>query len=120
MKAAVPVKFSALNAPLGTRLKSSECLLIVDADTMEYKIMINPLMVFQGLQKLENLILELSEEDVGVVLAENCESSLSKSLGGKGIQVIAGMHGSALDAVQKFKTLCMSDTIVMPVEEIMR
>jgi 4-hydroxy-3-methylbut-2-en-1-yl diphosphate synthase IspG/GcpE len=120
MNVAVTVKFSALNAPSVTRLKYSEWLLIVDADTMEYKIMINPLMIFQEPQKVENLILELSEEDVGVILAENCESSLSKSLGTKGIQVIEGMHGSALNEVQKLKEMCMADTIVMPVEKIVR
>ena len=118
MKVAVTVEFSALNAPLGSQLKCSECLLIIDPDTMEYKIMINPLMVFQGHQRLENLVLELLEEYVGIILAEDCESTLSEYLGTKGIKVLEGMHGSACNAVQKFKEMCMADTIIMPVEGI--
>ncbi len=118
MKVAVTVKFSALNAPLGTKLKCSECLLIVDPDTMEYKMMINPLMVFQGPQRLENLVLELSEEGVGIILSEDCESTLSESLGTKGIQVIDGMHGSARNAIQKFKEMCMANTIITPAKSI--
>lgn len=48
MRVAVTSTLSSLDAPVGAELRHSRYLLIVDIHSMDYKVMINPVMVVNG------------------------------------------------------------------------
>jgi predicted Fe-Mo cluster-binding NifX family protein len=124
MKVAVTSTLPSFDASVGTKLHSSKYLLIIDTelivnpDTVEYKVMMNPVMMVSGPAKWKLFSQELFQEDVQVLLSGDCNSEVAKSLGHVGIQVIKGMSGSVRSVVKQFKEMCMADTIIMPVEDI--
>ena len=124
MKVAVTSTHPTLDAPMGTKLHCSKYLLIIDSelivnpDTIEYKVMRNPVMVVSGPAMWKLFTQELLQQDVRIILVGDYNSNASKSLRRAGIQVIGGMDGSVSSAVKQFKEMCIADTIVMPVEGI--
>ncbi len=118
MKIAVTSTFPSIYARVGAKLPSSDYLLIIDIDTMEYEAMMNPLLALSGPAMWKLFVQELLQEDVRIILSGDCNSNVSKSLGRAGLQIIGGMSGSVCSAVKQFKEMCMADTIIMPVEDI--
>ncbi len=124
MKIAVTSTHPTLDTPVGTKLHSSKYLLIidpeliVDPDTIEYKIMMNPVMMVSGPAMWELFTQELLQEDVQILLSGDCNSNATESLAHAGIQIIGGMSGSVRSAIKQFSEMCMADTIIMPVEDI--
>ncbi len=116
MKIAIPSTLPTLDACVGVQFHRSKYLLIIDFNTMEYKAVTNPLLLLSGPAAGKLFAMQLSEENVAIVFAGNCNSSILKSLGSVGIQVIVGMSGSVRRALEHFKEMCMADTIIMPVE----
>jgi predicted Fe-Mo cluster-binding NifX family protein len=122
MKVAVTSTLPSFDALVGTELHSSKYLLIIDPelifnhDTIEYKVMMNPVMMVSGPAKWKLFTQELFQEDVQVLLSGDCNSEAAEYLGHLGIQVIEGMSGSVRNVVNQFKEMCMADTIIMPVE----
>ena len=124
MKIAVTSTHPTLDVPVGTQLHHSKYLLIIDSelivnpDTIEYKVMRNPVMVVSGPAMWKLFTQELLQEDVRIILSGDCNSNVAKSLDNAGIQIIGGMSGSVRSVVKQFKEMCMADTIIMPVEGI--
>ncbi len=124
MKIAVTSTHPTLDAPVGTQLRGSKYLLIIDPelivnpDTIEYKVMMNPLLALSGPAMWRLFTQELLQEDVRIILSGDNDPKVSRLLGHTGIQVIGGMGGSVSSAVKQFKEMCMADTIIMPVEGI--
>ena len=117
MKIAVVSELSTIDACVGTELRNSKYLLIIDIDTMEYEAMPNPIMALSGPAAGKLFAQQLLEVNVSKVLANNCGSDMLKSLGCTDVQVIDGMCGSVRSVVRQFKELCMTDTIIMPTKE---
>ena len=124
MKIAVTSTHSTLDKPVGNKLHSSKYLLIIDPesivtpDTIEYKVMRNPVMVVSGPAMWKLFTQELLQEDVRIILSGDNDPKVSRLLSHAGIQVIGGMSGSVSSAVKQFKEMCMDDTIIMPFEGI--
>ena len=88
MKIAITSTLSSFDAPVGTKLHQSRYLLIVDIQTMDYKVMINPVMMVSGPAMWKLFTQELLQEDVRIILSGDNEPKVSKLLGYTGIQVI--------------------------------
>ncbi len=118
MKIAVTSTLPSLDAPVGTELNDSKYLMIINPDTMEYKVMMNPIMAVGGPAMWELFTQELLQEDVRIILVGNHNSNISKSLDSAGIQIIGGMDGSVRSDVKQFKKMSMADTVVIAIEDI--
>ena len=118
MKVAVTSTLPTIDASVGTKLRCSKYLLIVDIDTMKYEAMLNPILAVSGPAAGKLFAQQLLEVNISKVLANNCSSDIRESLGLTGIQVIGGMSGSVRSVVKQFKEMCLADTIVMPVEDV--
>ena len=118
MKVAITSTLPTIDACVGTKLRGSKYLLIVDIDTMKYETMPNLFLAVSGSVVGKLFAQQLLEVNVSKVLANNCDSDVLKSLGRTGIQVISGMSGSVQSVVKQFKEMCMADTIIMPIEDI--
>ncbi len=124
MKIAVTSTHSTLDKPVGNKLHSSKYLLIIDPesivtpDTIEYKVMMNPLLALSGPAMWKLFTQELLQQDIHIILVGDYNSNASKYLGRAGIQIIGGISGSVRSVVRQFKEMCMADTIIMPVENV--
>ncbi len=118
MKIAVPSTLPTLDAHMGTRFCRNKYLLIIELETMEYEVMMNPVMALSGPAAGKLFAQQLLQENVRIVLSNHCNSSILKFLGSAGIQVIVGMSGSVRNAVKEFKEMCMADTLVIAVEAL--
>ncbi len=105
MKIAIPSTLLTIDVCIGRKLSCSKYLLIVELSTMEYEAMTNPLLLLSGPAAGKLFAMELLEENVAIVLADGCNSSISKSLGSAGIQLIFGMSGSVRRAVEQVKEM---------------
>ena len=118
MKIAVASTLPALDACVAGQFHRSKYLLVIDVDTMEYEAMMNPLLLLSGPAAGKLFALQLSEQNVGIVLAGNCNSGILEFLGSVGIRVILGKSGSVRRAVEQFKEMCLADTAVIPFEAL--
>ena len=118
MKIAVTSTLPTIDACVGTKLRYSKYLLIIDLDTMKYKAMPNPFLAVSGPAAGKLIARQLLELNISKILVNSCNSDIRKSLSGAGIQIIGGMSGSVISAVKQFKEMCMADTIVMPFKDI--
>jgi len=116
MRIAVASNLPVLNAPVGRRLTRSKYLLIIDINTMKSEAIANPFILIKGPAAWKLFAHELLQEKVSKIIAANCSSKISKSLGSVGIQVISGLSGTVLSVVKQFKEMCMADTIIFPDE----
>ena len=118
MKIAVTSTLPTIDACVGTKLRLSKYLLIIDLGTMEYEAMPNPIMALSGPAAGKLFAQQLLQKGISRVLANNCGSDILKSLGDVGIQVIGGVSGSVRSAVKRFKEMCKAETIILPAEEV--
>ncbi len=117
MKIAVVSELPTIDAFIGTNLRSSKYLLIIDTDTMEYEAMPNPIMALGGSAAGKLFTQQLLEVNVSKILVNNCSLDMLKSLGHTGIQVISGLSGSVRSVVNQFKEMCMTETIIIPIND---
>lgn len=118
MKIAVASTLPDINSPVGDDLHCSKYLLIINPDTMDYKIMLNPFMVVSGPAMWKLFTQELLNEDVRIVLAGNYDPDTSRALRSAGIQIFGGINGPVHTAVEQFEKMDMADTVIMPSEDI--
>ncbi len=118
MRIAVASTLPNLDALVGDELHRSKYLLIINPDTMDYKIMMNPFMVVSGPAMWKLFTQELLQEDVRIVLVGDYDSDTSKSLFSAGIQIFSGINGPVRTAVEQFVEMDMADTIIIPSEDI--
>lgn len=117
MKIAVASALPTLDACVATQFHRSKYILIIDLDTMEYKAITNPLLLLSGPATGKLFAQQLSEENVGIVMASNCSSNILRFLGSAGVRIIVGVGGSIRRVVEQFKEMCLADTAVISLEE---
>ena len=111
MKIAVASALPTIDACVGTTLRSSKYLLIVDLGTMKYEAMPNPLLAVSGPAAGKLFAQQLLEAGISKILINNCSSGTRRFLGQAAIQIIDGMSGPVDSAVRQFREICMADTI---------
>lgn len=118
MKVAVTSTLPTIDACVGTGLRRSKYLLIIDIDTMKYEAMPNPILSIGGPAAGKLFAQQLLQKDVTKILTNSCSPDIRKTLGLAGIQVIDGTSGSVYGAVEQLREKCMADTVIMSIEEI--
>ncbi len=122
MKIAVTSTGPTIDDNVSTEFGHSKYLLIVDFDTLQYEVMISPVMMDSGATAGRLLAEQLLQQNVSKILASHMNfdvlKAFLKSLQGSGIQIIDSMSGTVRSAVGQFKELCMADTVVIPCKDI--
>jgi len=103
MKIAVTSQGPDLNSPVDPRFGRCQYFIIIDTDTMEYEAISNPALNATGGAGVQAAQLVVSKGVRAVLTGEvgpNAEYALSSA----GVQIIRGVSGTVLDAVNFFKT----------------
>jgi len=78
-------------------------LLIIDADTMEYEVMVNPTEVVNVPDGGKLFAEFLSENNVRMILVGDCAFEVLKEVCVAGIQIFIGIDGTVHNVVEQFK-----------------
>ncbi|MCX5903143.1 MAG: NifB/NifX family molybdenum-iron cluster-binding protein [Proteobacteria bacterium] len=98
-----------LSAFVDPRFGRSQLFLFVDTETMEYECVENPALTAGGGAGTKAAQL-VSDKGAQAVLTGNVGPNAFSALNAAGIKIYAGMTGTALQAVEKFK-----NGLVLPV-----
>lgn len=119
MKIAVPSAHPKIDAHIETDLCDSKYVLIVDSETMKYEAIVNPITSQGSAFAVELLVRKFLQKNVRKVLANKCSCDMQKLLGLSGIQTMDVDAGTVRSVVEKLKEVCMAETIILPVKEIL-
>lgn len=119
MKVAIPSNEPRLDAHVEGELCRSKYVLIVDVDTMTYESVANPIESLDTDVAMKVFVQELLQRNVCKVLARECSWDERKYVGLAGIQVIDVLNGTARSVVGQLKAMCMAETTILPVNEIL-
>ena len=92
-----------MDAPVEARFGRAPYYIIVDTDTMAHDAIENPNVsagVGAGIQSAQLI----AERDVKFVLTGNCGPNAFNVFGAAGVQIIVGVTGTVLQAVEQFKS----------------
>ena len=103
MKIAVTSTGPTLDDNVEARFGRCPYFLIIDTDTMQLEAIENPNIALGGGAGIQSAQL-MSEKEVTTVLTGNCGPNAFNVFGQAGIQVIVGVSGPVLNAVEQFKT----------------
>jgi predicted Fe-Mo cluster-binding NifX family protein len=103
MKIAVTATGSSMDAPVEARFGRAPYYIIVDTDTMAHEAMENPNVSAGGGAGIQSAQL-IAERDVKFVLTGNCGPNAFNVFGAAGVQIIVGVTGTVLQAVEQFKS----------------
>jgi predicted Fe-Mo cluster-binding NifX family protein len=92
-----------LSAPVDPRFGRAQLFLFVDTETMEYECVENPAITAGGGAGTKAAQL-VSDKGAQAVLTGNVGPNAFSALSAAGVTIYAGMTGTALQAVEKFKT----------------
>ena len=111
MKVAIISTGPTLDDPVGATPSESPFLLIVDAKTLEFESIPNPL-VSKDKEAAQMLLSQLMQEhSAKVILAGAAGSRELSKLNKNGIRVLLGMTGSIRDTVEKFNRVQFSKKV---------
>jgi predicted Fe-Mo cluster-binding NifX family protein len=119
MKVAIPSNEPRLDARVEGELCRGKYVLIVDVNTMTYEPVANPIMWLDSDVAMKVFVQELLQRNVSKVLARECSSDARKCLGLAGIQIIGILNGTARSVVGQLKAMCMAETTILPVKEVL-
>lgn len=119
MKVAIPSNEPRLDADVEGELCRGKYVLIVDVNTMTYEPVANPIISLDSDVGMKVLVQELQQRNVSKVLARECSSDVRKCLGLAGIQIIDILKGTARSVVEQLKAMCMAETTILSVKEIL-
>ncbi len=119
MKVAIPSNEPRLDADVEGELCRSKYVLIVDVNTMTYEPVANPIIWVDRDVAMKVLVHELLQRSVWMVLSRECSCDVRKWLGLAGIQIIDVVDGTARSVVEQLKEMCMAETMVLPVKEVL-
>jgi len=91
-----------LEARVGSRLGTSEYLIVVDLRTMAVEAMPNPGASGQGRGGIQAVVLAITKK-VNTVLTGYCSPTASKYLTANGIEVLTGVSGTVAEVVQQYR-----------------
>jgi predicted Fe-Mo cluster-binding NifX family protein len=103
MKVCISSTGKDLNAPVDPRFGRAQFFLFVDTETMEYECIENPALNASGGAGTKAAQL-VSDKAAQAVLTGNVGPNAFSALGAAGAKIYVGMTGTALQAVEKFKT----------------
>ena len=102
MKIAIPADKPDLEAKVGTRLGTSQYLVIVDLKTMAFEAVTGPAASGQSISGIEVVVLAISKK-VNAVLTGYCNPTAEKYLSASGIEVLTGVSGTVSEVVERYK-----------------
>jgi predicted Fe-Mo cluster-binding NifX family protein len=103
MKIAVTATGSSMDAPVEARFGRAPYYIIVDTDTMAHEAIENPNVSAGGGAGIQSAQL-IAERDVKFVLTGNCGPNAFNVFGAAGVQIIVGVTGTVIQAVEQFKS----------------
>lgn len=103
MKICVTSQGSDLDSLADPRFGRCQYFIIVETDTMEYKVIENSNIAAGGGAGIQSAQL-VAQEGVKAVLTGNCGPNAFQVFSQAGIKVITGISGSVRDSVEKFKS----------------
>jgi len=109
MKVAVSATAPSLDAQLDPRFGRSPYILIVDTDTMEYKVIENPNVFAAGGAGIQTAQM-VANEGVEAVLTGACGPNAYRTLEVAGIKVYVGVSGTVRSVVEAFREGRLSPT----------
>ena len=115
MKIAVTAVGSSMDAQVEPRFGRAAYYIIVNTDTMEYEAIENPNVASGGGAGIQSAQL-IAGRDVKFVLTGNCGPNAFNVFGTAGVQIIVGVTGTVLQAVEQFKSGAFSATTQPNVE----
>jgi predicted Fe-Mo cluster-binding NifX family protein len=92
-----------MNAPVEARFGRAPYYIIVDTDTMAHEAIENPNVSAGGGAGIQSAQL-IAERDVKFVLTGNCGPNAFNVFGAAGVQIIVGVTGTVIQAVEQFKS----------------
>ena len=102
MKICIPCEKPDLEARVGTRLGTSQYLMVVDIRTMAVEVVPNLGASGQGAGGIRAVVLAISKK-VDAVLTGYCSPTAEKYLLANDIEVLTGVSGTVAEAVQHYK-----------------
>jgi predicted Fe-Mo cluster-binding NifX family protein len=91
-----------LEARVGSRLGTSEYLMVVDLKTMAIEAVPNPGASGQGSGGIQAVVLAITKK-VNTILTGYCSPTAEKYLPANGIEVLTGVTGTVAEVVQQYK-----------------
>ncbi|MCD6394263.1 MAG: hypothetical protein J7M40_12245 [Planctomycetes bacterium] len=119
MKVAVPSAQPKLDAHTEAELHCNKYMLIIDIDTMRYEAIANPVTSQEKTAAVDLLVQKLVQKSVRKVLTDKCSCDMQKRFWVAGIQTIDVDTGTARSMVEQLKEVCMAETLILPVREIL-
>lgn len=92
-----------MDAPVEARFGRAPYYIIVDTDTMAHEAIENPNVSAGGGAGIQSAQL-IAERDVKFVLTGNCGPNAFNVFGAAGVQIIVGVTGTVIQAVEQFKS----------------
>jgi len=115
MKIAISSNGSTLDEQVEARFGRCPYFIFVNPDTLEFESIPNPNMSLGGGAGPQSAQL-MAEKGVSVVLTGNCGPNAFQTFGVAGIQVITGVSGRVREAVEKFKSGQLSQSVAPTVQ----
>jgi predicted Fe-Mo cluster-binding NifX family protein len=115
MKIAVTAVGSSMDAQVEARFGRAPYYIIVNTESMEYEAIENPNVSAGGGAGIQSAQL-IAKRDVKFVLTGNCGPNAFNVFGTAGVQIITGVTGTVLQAVEQFKSGAFSATAQPNVE----
>jgi predicted Fe-Mo cluster-binding NifX family protein len=115
MKIAVTAIGSSMDAQIEARFGRAPYYIIIDTDTMEYETIENPNVSAGGGAGIQSAQL-IAGRDVKFLLTGNCGPNAFNVFGAAGVQIIVGVTGTVLQAVEQFKSGNLTPTAQPNVE----
>ncbi len=119
MKVAILSNEPRLDADVEGELCRGNYVLIVDVNTMTYEPVANPIVSLDSDVAMKVFVQELVQRNVCKVLARECSSEVRKCLGLAGIQIIDVFKGTARSVIGQLKEMCLAETTILPVKEVL-
>jgi len=102
MKIAIPADKPDLEAKVGTRLGTSQYLVVVDLKTMAFEAVASPAASGQSISGIEVVVLAISKK-VNAVLTGYCSPTAEKYLSASGIEILTGVSGTVSEVVEQYR-----------------
>ena len=102
MKVAISAQGKDMNAAVDPRMGRCQQFIIVDTDSMEFKVLDNPNVGAMGGAGIQTAQL-LASKDIQAVITGNCGPNAFATLHAAGVEVYIGASGTVQQALEQYK-----------------